>query len=212
MSDNSRATLAPEYSALWEQCQPGPRPPQAPSPQDATTQINSTLAIVQKGKARYQSVEASSGVPWWFVGVLHMLEASGDFSRHIHNGDPLTARTVHVPAGRPVAGNPPFSWEFSTNDAMTWKEWTPDTVRRLPDGSADWTLPTVLWRLEGWNGFGYRNKGVRSPYLWAGCNLEQPGRYVADGSWNPDTWSKQIGAAVLLKTMVGRGDIIIQGA
>ncbi|CAK0748056.1 hypothetical protein WCLP8_1870005 [uncultured Gammaproteobacteria bacterium] len=210
MSDNSRAALAPEYTALWVQCVPGTRPDEAPEPHDVNSQIDSAIKTVLAGKVRYQAVEAKTGVPWWVVGILHLMECNSKFTLHIHNGDPLTARTVKVPAGRPAAGQPPFTWEFSAEDAMVWKQWDLKNVRRLEDGTPDWTLPTTLWRMEAWNGFGYRNKGVRTPYLWAGSNLEQPGRYVADGVWDATKWSGQIGAAAVIKVLAARDLIQIQ--
>jgi len=38
------------------------------------------------------------------------------FKLHLHNGDPLTARTVNVPKGRPKTGQPPFAWGISAKD------------------------------------------------------------------------------------------------
>ena len=54
-----------------------------------------------------------------FEGVIHSLEAGLSFARHLHNGDPLSARTVQVPRGRPLADEPPFTWEQSAADALT---------------------------------------------------------------------------------------------
>ena len=58
-------------------------------------------------------------MPWYVVGLIHTMESSGNFAAHLHNGDPLSARTTHVPAGRPKAGAPPFTWEESATDALT---------------------------------------------------------------------------------------------
>ena len=212
MTDTTIATLTPEYLALWSRCQPGILAPGAPD-RDLDTEISSAINLILAGVTRYRALEATTGVPWWFIGAVHLMECSCNFKQHIHNGDPLTARTVQVPAGRPVSGDPPFTWEASANDAFELHGWLLDHVRRLPDGTPDWTIPTVLWRLEAWNGFGYRSHhGIRSPYLWAGSNLEEPGRYTSDGVWDADAWSKQIGAAVILKERVGRGLIKVVGA
>lgn len=198
----NRKELAPEYSRLWDQCDPGTAAPGAP-PRNLQLDIAAGINLILDGKPRYRTVELETGVPWWFTGILHVLECSASFKRHLHNGDPLTARTVQVPAGRPD-GDPPFTWEESAEDALILKGWGPDKVARI-SGVPDWTLPTVLWRFEMWNGFGYRAKGIRTPYLWAGSNLEQPGRYVKDGVWDSARWSSQIGAAVMLKTLISRG-------
>ena len=204
MTDTSLTTLGPTYQQLWDGYRPGVPAPGAP-PRSIVSETDSSINLILSGSHRYRALEATTGVPWWFMGIVHLMESSCDFRRHIHNGDPLTARTVQVPAGRPAAGDPPFTWEASATDAFELHGWLLDKVHRLPDGGPDWSIPTVLWRLEAWNGFGYRNREVRSPYLWAGSNREQPGRYVRDGVWDGNAWSKQIGAAVILKAMVARG-------
>ena len=73
----------------------------------------------------------------------------------------------------------------------------------------DWSVPGLLYKLEGYNGFGYRNKHpeVLSPYLWSFSNHYSKGKFVADGTWSPVAVSKQCGAAVLLRRMSETGAI-----
>lgn len=151
-------------------------------------------------RARYEAVTARQGVPWAFVAAVHQLESSGDFRRHLHNGDPLSARTVRVPAGRPKRGSPPFSWEESAADALA--------LKRL-GGGTDWSLAGLLYQLERYNGWGYRryHPHVLSPYLWSGSVHYERGKYVADGRWSETAVSKQIGAAVLLRRLAEQGEI-----
>lgn len=73
--------------------------------------------MIQANKDRYVAVSKLTGIPWSFIAVIHNMEASLNFKSHLHNGDPLTARTVQVPAGYPKKGNPPFKWEDSAADA-----------------------------------------------------------------------------------------------
>src|SRR5947208_3434926 len=94
-------TLRSEYQALFDSCQI--RPAKA---QEVETAVTSLIA----NKARYAAVADPLGIPWTLVAVLHNMECSQNFNEHLHNGDPLTARTVHVPAGRPKSGSPPFTW------------------------------------------------------------------------------------------------------
>lgn len=114
---------------------------------------------ITSARTRYEEVASKTGVPWYFIGIIHNLECSGDFRKHLHNGDPLTARTVQVPAGRPPNGKPPFYWADSAIDALTYQK-----LVGIPED--EWTVPFMLFTLEGYNGFGYRNKGINSPYLW----------------------------------------------
>jgi lysozyme family protein len=153
-------------------------------------------------KTRYDIVASGLGIPWFFIGVIHNMEASLNFNTHLHNGDPLTARTIHVPSGRPKEGNPPFSWEQSAEDSlklMKLDKWT------------DWSLPAILYKIEEYNGFGYRTKhpSVLSPYLWSFSGHYSKGKYIADGTWSDTAVSGQCGAAVILRRMAERGDITL---
>lgn len=152
---------------------------------------------------RYTAVSAKlPGIPWFFIGIIHALESTLNFSKHLHNGDPLTARTVHVPKGRPVSGTPPFSWEESAWDALI--------AKRL-NAWPDWSIAGMLYQFEAYNGWGYRFRNVPSAYLWAGSQHYEKGKFVEDGIYSPTAVSEQIGAAVLLKQLVISGRVALRG-
>jgi lysozyme family protein len=153
-----------------------------------------------EGRPRYENVGSDMNIPWYFIAVIHALEGSCNFRTHLHNGDPLSARTVNVPAGRPANGNPPFSWEESARDALTMDYF---------DRQTDWTLAPILYRLERFNGWGYFWRGLETPYLWSFSNHYTRGKFVRDGVYDPDAVSDQAGAAVLLKDMVNRGIVTL---
>jgi lysozyme family protein len=162
------------------------------------------MALIRKSRDRYARVEAQTGVPWFFIAVTHGLEASFNFRAHLHNGDfPLTARTRQVPAGRPSVWLPPSDWESSAKDALRLLGYT---------GQKDWSLERTLYRLEAYNGLGYRSLGVPTPYLWSFSNHYERGKYVADGKFSPTAKSQQCGAAVLLKLLQDGGDIRLDAA
>src|SRR5215211_9055265 len=60
-------------------------------------EIDAVATRLVDNRARYEQVTASCGVPWPVVAVIHNMEASLKFTSHLHNGDPLIARTVQVP-------------------------------------------------------------------------------------------------------------------
>lgn len=142
-------------------------------------------------KVRYRVVSDATGVPWFWIGAVHAMESGVRFSTHLHNGDPLSARTRNVPAGYPRSGRPPFEWTDSAVDALQIKN-----LQNVPD----WTLPRMLYELERFNGWGYRlyHAHVLSPYLWSGSALYRRGKYVSDGRWSETHVSQQVGAACLL--------------
>lgn len=154
--------------------------------------VDAVINKILTAKDRYETVGLPLNIPWYFIGIVHYMEASCNFKTHLHNGDPLTAKTVHVPAGRPVGGTPPYTWEFSAQDALK--------IKNL-DKWPDWDVPGILFKLEAYNGFGYRNlqQPIPSPYLWSFSNHYNKGKYVADGHYDPNAVSAQCGAGVLLR-------------
>lgn len=152
-----------------------------------------------KNKERYKVVEAETGVPWWFIACIHARESSLSFSRHLHNGDPLSSRTRNVPAGRPL--NPPkngfsYSWEESAIDALKYM--------KLHTKKFD-SLGYVLFELERYNGFGYRNRGINSPYLWSFTQQYEKGKYIADGKFSYSAVDAQPGVAAIMRRLFDNG-------
>lgn len=185
MSITLTPKLKKEYENLFATCKTNPE------------KVSAVEAIVKKilaNRNRYEEVESKTKVPWYVVAMIHSLEGSLNFKTHLHNGDPLTGKTVHVPKGRPQ-GKPPFQWEQSAVDALEFDNMT--AVKK-------WTLALTLFKLEGFNGFSYRTKHpeVLTPYLWSFSNHYKKGKFVADGKFDSAAVSKQCGAAVILKTLV----------
>ena len=141
--------LRAEYQSLFDSCQIRP---------ERQAEINSIATKILDAQGRYRGVGDPLAIPWYVIGVIHSLEGNLSFGRHLHNGDPLTARTVQVPKGRPVSGQPPFTWEQSARDALAMEKYTTWT---------DWSVPGILYKWESYNGWGYRSHHpeVKSPYL-----------------------------------------------
>lgn len=157
--------------------------------------VDSVVIKIYNNIETYKLASKKCLVPWSFIACIHSLETSLDFTKHLHNGDSLKAKTIRVPKGRPLVGNPPYSWEESVEDALKLKglhKW------------GDWSIEGSLYQFERYNGFGYRNKGINSPYLWSYTNHYKSGKYVSDGKFDPNAISKQIGCAALLKRIFDR--------
>ena len=157
------------------------------------------LTMMRQSRPRYDGIARRTGVPWYFIATLHALEASFNFRAHLHNGDyPLSQRTRQVPAGRPSVWLPPSDWDGSAIDALRLMGFA---------GASDWSLPRLLYRIEAYNGFGYRRMGRASPYLWSFSTHYSRGKFVADGRFNPNARSQQCGAAVMLKVLDQAGEV-----
>lgn len=179
-------SLREEYATLWASMEVRA---------SKAADIDATARKIIAKKTRYAAVQEATNVPWYLVGMIHAMESGCNFATHLHNGDPLSARTVLVPAGRPKA--PPadgkmYSWKESACDALLMKGL---------DKIADWPVERICYELERYNGFGYRSfhADVLSPYLWSGTNHYSRGKYVADGKWSSTAVSGQSGAVAILK-------------
>ncbi len=153
--------------------------------------LDIVAARLVAAKARYQTVEAGTKVPWFVIGVIHEREASQSWRGNLAQGDPWDRPSIHVPRGR----GPFSSWEAAAIDALTncgpyaarWHDWTPGGALTL---------------LEQYNGLGYAARGIPSPYVWASTNQYVKGKYIADGHFDPDAIDTQLGCAGLLTRMM----------
>ena len=178
------ADLRQEYQDCFDRCE---------TRREFAGNVAYYVKRLKHGQPNYQLVEREVGVPWVFVGVIHGMECGFNFAGHLHNGDRLTARTVNVPKGRPKDSEPPFTWLQSALDALRLKKL---------DSVTDWSVPHMLYLLEGYNGFGYRRRAMPSPYLWSFSNVYEKGKFVVDGKFDPNAVSKQCGAALMLKAIL----------
>lgn len=160
-------------------------------PSDAV-KVNKATTRVLAGEAQYKEVQRYTGVPWFFIGALHMRESACDFEGVLHNGDRIigTGRlTYRVPKGR----GPFATWADSAVDALR--------IKQL-DEIDDWTIERMLYCAENFNGLGYAlYRGVNSPYVWASTTKQERGKYTSDGHWDPNAWDEQTGVAAILKRL-----------
>lgn len=162
-------------------------------------QIKEAVDLIKKGKAEYVlAALCNKNLKWYAIGIAHYMECNCDFNKHIHCGDPLRARTVNEPKGRPLAEpkagkGKPYTWQESCLDWMVMKGW---------NKWKDWGVSDILYRLEANNGFGYRKREIATPYLWSYSNLYEKGKFVSDGEFDSNAVSKQVGAAILLQRLL----------
>ena len=191
---NYSAALAAEYRRLYKSCA---------IRSENFERVDRIVSEILHNRPRYEKVSAETGVPWYLVAAIHSMESGLDFGRHLHNGDSLQFRTIHVPVGRPGEGEPPFTWEESAIDALRLRG-----LQRIEK----WSLPRLLYEMEGYNGWGYRlyHQHVLTPYLWSGSHCYSSGKYVADGRWSDRARSRQIGAALIVRRLDERDEISVE--
>ena len=168
---------------------------------NVTRNFTSVAKSLVAAKARYQAVEAKTGVPWFIIAVIHEREASQRWDTQLGQGDPLNRVSVHVPAGR----GPFKTWEDGAYDALV--NCAPYTAK-----NKDWSAGSALTALEKYNGLGYAGRGIPSPYVWSGTDQYKSGKYVHDGVFDPNVIDSQLGCAGLILSMMALDKSISFGA
>lgn len=144
-------------------------------------------------KAIYQEASRVTGMPWAMIAIIHRREGDSDFNTYLGNGQSLKRKTTIVPKGRgPFLG--PKAFIDGCIDSIRQEGWA-----RI----ADWTsLERALFYCELFNGAGYDAKGLPSPYLWGGTNIQRPGKYIKDHVFSTKAMDSQPGCAPLLQQIM----------
>ena len=154
------------------------------------------LKKIEFQRKSYESVGAKLGIPWYVIACIHAKECSLDMARCLHNGQPWNQVTTMVPRGR----GPWNSWEEAAVDALIY-----DGLHLVKQ----WSIEYILWSGEKYNGFGYMQHKVNTPYLWSGSNHYTKGLYKEKplvGSWfDSEAKANDLGIAVMIKCMEQKG-------
>lgn len=145
---------------------------------------------------RYLKIQEATGVPAVVWMVIHERESSGDFLANIANGEKLFNKdgTVHVTVLVPDG----HAWK-TFEESCTWAAANEGLAIV---GLHNWTKARMAYRVEGFNGYGYDMRGLRSPYLWGGTTWQQVGKYTADRQFDPAIWDTQLGAMAVYEKLI----------
>ena len=146
---------------------------------------------ILKAKGVFSDLAKLTNTPLCLGPLLMTREYAADigaFKRYIGNGQPWNKKTTIVPKGR----GPWRSWLEAAQDAYSLKSF---------QEISEWNLERLLFECERYNGFGYRSKGVQSPYLWSGTSNYSKGLYVSDGVFSPTSVDKNIGVFAMYQIL-----------
>lgn len=186
--------LRADYEKKWRTC-------------EIDYQLETVKAVAKRVLAVKQTCTGFWGVPWWFVALCWLRECNLNPNGSLAQGDPWNKVSTHVPAGR----GPFKSWRDAAADALVIKGF---------HKVSDWGVANVLYMFEGFNGYGYRGKGVPSPYLWSHTNYyadgswdDDPkgGKYIRDHVWSADVYDSQIGVCAVLKALIALDSTVTFG-
>ena len=185
--------LATEYESWVAQVVPNP---------DRLAEIDAVARRLTRPEAleNFAAITDLFAIPQIIQATICEREDGCDFTKNPGQGDPLTHPSVHIPRGRPPLGAPPndrfpVTWIYAASDAFT-------VCDKLNVNSAPWSMPYACFKWEFWNGGGYRAHGIRTPYVVGGTNLQQPGKYVADGVFDPNHMDSQLGCLPVAVRMI----------
>jgi len=153
--------------------------------------VNSAVEGAMANKSRYEAVAARVGVAWELIAGIHFREGSYNFDTYLHNGQPLGQTTTIVPVGKYFT-----NWEDAAVDALTGGYGNP----------SENDLASQANFAERFNGLGYRNRGLTSPYVWAGHSSyeNQGGMFVSDGQFDRSARDGRVGVMPIVMVLRSR--------
>lgn len=168
-------------------------------------ELNAVVAKYKENKERYDKVAKATGIPGMLICAIQYRESGFDFTRYLHNGQKLGKPTTYVPAGILFKED---EWEKAAIHALggdvTDANGKPSlksfqTIRQSLGLTANSTdMGAMMAFSEQYNGMGYRTRGIRSCYVYAGTNLNQAGRFVADCKFDPKSVDQRLGTAAII--------------
>lgn len=154
----------------------------------------SALSVAKRliaSRSRYETIQQLTTVKVVPCACIHERECDADFRCALCNGERIIGtgrKTTLVPRGY----GPWATFEAGAVTAFAIDGL--DKVAGMPEG---WTGERAVYEQETFNGFGPRAHGRHTGYNWAGTNIYDGGKYVADGVWNPNAWDSQLGCVTI---------------
>jgi lysozyme family protein len=146
------------------------------------------LGYVDAG--HYDAGCKATGVPIIVAAASFEREASSNFHLNPAQGWPLTSRSKLIPHNGPFA-----DWTSAQIAAYQI-----DGLDKI--GAMNWQWEIACYEEETFNGFGYRARGVHTPYLWAGTSIYHEGKFDGDGHYNATMVDTQLGVIPMMLRMV----------
>ena len=181
MTKPNRTLVVRDYQAKWDAMV-------CAKPRE----VDAAAKLILANRDEYKEVEAATGVPWYFVGVLHMRECSNNMRGCLANGELIVGtnrKTRLVPKGR----GPYATFLDSAVDALNLQGFAKVT---------DWSPAVCCYEGEGYNGWGYRNMGKPSPYVVGATQFYSHGKYVRDGVYSDRAVDPQLGIMPVMRRAI----------
>jgi lysozyme family protein len=174
--------LAPEYTALLAQM----KITRGTAVEAAAHRL---ISFIDEG--RYKAGCDATQVPEIDAAASFEREAASNFRLSPAQGDPWDHVSVHVPRG---------IGPFASFTAAQIKSYQIDHLDAV--GAANWSWERSCYEWELFNGFGYRARGVHTPYLWAGTSIYTRSKFTGDGVFDANAVDEQLGVIPMMFRIV----------
>jgi lysozyme family protein len=152
-----------------------------------------------RDKAIYLMVEQKTHVPAAVLMALAEREMDGNLHCYLGNGQNLKRRTTIVPIGRgPFMETFPNDFIAGCLDSLAL-----DGLDKVwQDNPEGWSLDRFAFEMESWNGWGYRARGIPSPYVFGATTVQRPGKFPRDHVFVATEMDPQIGTLAIVEEIV----------
>ena len=185
---------------------------------DKINELDSACRKLIRNKDQYVAVSdeifrlTENRIPWAVIAVIDEREGGGNANTFLGNGQSLNHVTTIRPAGQgPFLAHDtdtPLHGPFFRGALVALMDCEP----RLGKTWHDWSPGGTLTGLTAYNGYGYDQMGIPSPYIWASTDQYSHGKYIADGVFSASEVDTQLGCAAMLRYMSGLDQTIPYGA
>lgn len=173
--------LQPEYTSLLAQMQ-------ITRKSAVEAAAHKLISFIDEG--RYKAGCDATWVPEIDAAASFEREAASNFNLNPAQGWPYNQLSKNIPHNGPFP-----NWTAAQIAAYH--------IDRLDAvGAANWSWERSCYEWEWFNGFGPRNHGKHTGYLWASTNIYTGGKYVADGVWDPNAQDEQLGVIPMMYRMI----------
>ena len=145
--------------------------------------IESFQEIYEKNSDIYQRISDETGFPPELVAAMHYRESGCNFEMTIENGTGL-----------------PNGVDFETDAINVLNNWK-DSYSMGEVTISDDNLAEMLEIAEKYNGVGYKNYDIESPYVYSGTNLYTEGKFASDGNFDEKLVDEQPGVYLLITSL-----------
>jgi lysozyme family protein len=160
--------------------------------------LNNFKAHYTANEAHYQSLADQTGVPAPLIAALHWRESDGgSFNVYLDNGQQLGTPTTIVPKGISYKKG---QFDEAAVQALKRQQACQKALGMTKDTT---DRSKVAAYAESWNGLGYAEHGMTSPYVFAGTNQYTSGLYTSDGALSTSTVDGRPGVIPLYDSVAG---------